>query len=369
MGYKKLVIVFSVATVVFVAFNYFIWSNWTKVLLTQQYSGGDLARMGYHIGSKQYRHILNDLPLRHLEMKDFRGQQVGVLTIGDSFSNGGGEGRNSYYQDYIASINKCTVLNVMPYPSADRVMFFQPVTTLAVLFNSGYLDQIRPRYVLLQTAERYAILRFAVPFTFRQSDSVENLRKYYGDLNIDWENYLPRVSFINTGNFSFIYNNVLSRFSDNAFNNKVYRVQLDRSLFTAQDDSKLLFFNEELLNMAFATPGSIRLMNDNLNRLSDILAQKGIKLYFMPIVDKYNMYSEFVVNNRYPRSIFFEELRTLPHRYMFIDTKKILKDRLLRGEKDIFFADDTHWTWRASQAVFEKVLFTGCCDATELCQH
>jgi hypothetical protein len=102
-------------------------------------------------------------------------------------------------------------------------------------------------------------------------------------------------------------------------------------------------------------------MNDNLNRLSDILEAKGIKLYFMPVVDKYNLYSEFIIDNRHPKSTFFEQLRPLPRRYTLIDTKEILLERLKQGEKEIFHSDDTHWTWRASQAIFETVLFTGCC--------
>ena len=49
-------------------------------------------------------------------------------------------------------------------------------------------------------------------------------------------------------------------------------------------------------------------------------------------------------------------MESLPKDYVFINTKKILLDELERGEKDVFFKDDTHWSWKASKAIFEKVI-------------
>lgn len=77
----------------------------------------------------------------------------------------------------------------------------------------------------------------------------------------------------------------------------------------------------------------------------------------MPCVDKYNLYSNYIINNPYPRSIFFEELRKLPKRYHLIDTKAILTEEVRKGEKDVFYADDTHWSWKASKKVFETIKF------------
>jgi len=98
-------------------------------------------------------------------------------------------------------------------------------------------------------------------------------------------------------------------------------------------------------------------LNNNLNALSKILKKKNIKLYFMPAVDKYNLYSKYIVNNTYPQSIFFEELRKLPKEYTFIDTKTILLEELKKGVKDIYHSDDTHWSYKASEAIFKKVKF------------
>ena len=363
-GYKRFATSLVCYIFLFLLVNGIVWKCGTEILLTKKYDGGDLARMSYLQCMKEHQRKSDDLPVRHLEMKDFTGQPVDVLTIGDSFSIGGGEGRNSYYQDYLASINNFTVLNVYPYPSDDRIMGFAPLTTLSILYNSGYLDMIRPKYVLIQSVERYCIPRFAPPFSFTQSASREDIAKFYADKGFVDPNYLPKVGFINQGNFKFLYYNFMYLFSDNAFRRLVYKKRLTKPLFSVNGGRTLIFHGDDLHDLPLATPETVRKLNNNLNRLSDILAGKGIRLIFMPVVDKYNLYSDFIVGNRYPRSIFFEELRPLPRRYQLIDTKAILLEELKKEEKDVFRADDTHWSWRASQAVFEKVKFADCCGPT-----
>ena len=360
-GYRRLAVFFIGYVALFVAGNYVIWKLRTEELLTKKYDGGDLVRMGYIHGIKEYRKKTDDLPVRHLEMKDFHGQTVDLLVIGDSFSNGGGEGRNSYYQDYIASLNNLTVLNVFPYKgTGDLIMGFNPVSTLAVLYNSGYLDLIRPKCILLESSERYSIARFGLPLRFTATASIADLREYYNKQEMSLD-YLPAVAFINEGNFKYLYYNFMYLFSDHAFRRLVYKKHLTMPLFSTGDGRTLVFHGDELQSLPLATPEYVRTMNDNLNRLSDILGKKGIRLYFMPIVDKSNLYGDFIVDNRFPRSTFFEYLRELPHRYTLIDTKKLLLERLHNGEKDLFHPDDTHWSWRSSQAIFQEVKFADCC--------
>jgi hypothetical protein len=77
----------------------------------------------------------------------------------------------------------------------------------------------------------------------------------------------------------------------------------------------------------------------------------------MPIVDKYNLYSDYIVGNSYPRSVFFEKLRKQSRRYELIDTKAILEPDVRAGERDIYYSDDTHWGWKASDSIFRTVRF------------
>ncbi|GLI39683.1 hypothetical protein KI811_00470 [Geobacter hydrogenophilus] len=345
MKYKRWCLIFLALVVLFICLNFLLWEVVTEDLLTSKhYAGGDLARMGYLARVKIPRENHVDLPRRHLEISDYAGQKIDVLTIGDSFSQGAGGGRNRYYQDYVASLSGVSVLNVGQYQGIDSI------TTVSIWCNNGYLDRLKPRYVLIEAAEKFSFGEFAQSIDFSKTLSEGQLDGYRAKGGAGQG---PEVSFINTGNFKFILYNLLYPFSDHAFIGKVHTRSLKRNLFTTKEPSTLLFLKYK----KFATVDQIEMLNRNLNMLSDKLAHKGIRLCFMPVVDKYNLYSEFIIDNPYPASDFFEELRKLPKRYIFVDTKKVLLDEVRRGEKDIFYADDTHWSWKASEAIFSKQLF------------
>ncbi|HTP65439.1 MAG TPA: hypothetical protein VMJ66_08620 [Geobacteraceae bacterium] len=343
----------------FVAYNAVIWLTVSKHLLTGKTSlTGDLARIGYLPGMKSDRPNVDDLPKHHLEIEDYHGQKIDLLTFGDSFSNGGGGGRNRYYQDYIASLQNMTVLNIEPYLGMDFI------TLVSAYCDNGFLDRIRPRIILVSSSEKFCIERLGAEIDWNRHISLEQMGKLkhfgfrqYGQLDTAPSLSKSSFMFINEGNFRYPLYNICYQFSPNAFFSKTYYVTLDRPFFSNRQGRKLLFYRDDIRNIGFASPDSIKRLNDNLNRLADKLARKGIRLYFMPCVDKYNLYSEFIVHDRFPKSVFFEELRPLPKKYTLIDTKAILLDELKKGEQDVYYADDTHWSWKASQKIFESVKF------------
>lgn len=345
MTYQRFVLTFIIILVLFVGSNFLVWKCWTEDLLTdKKYQGGDLARMGYVDTSKQYRKNSNDLPRRHVELKNYAGGKFDVITIGDSFSNGGAGGKNRFYQDYIASINQLNVLNIPPYK------YLEPVSTITVMLNSGFLDTFTPRFVLIGMHESGGLPALGLPLNFSATMSIDDIKSLKP---MDYDVAFPNISFINNGNAKFLLYKLLYRLSDHAFFSQVYQRKLAQPMFTAPDDNTLLF----LRSKSMPDKKVLKTMNDNLNTLADRLAAKGITLVFMPCVDKFNLYSGFIVNNPYPVSTFFEDLDQLPKRYRFINTKKILLELLRKGEKDIFYADDTHWSYKASEAIFRNHTF------------
>ncbi|MDD2321366.1 MAG: hypothetical protein PHO83_15080 [Geobacteraceae bacterium] len=348
--YKKYTLRIVAFLLFFIAANAVVWKCWTEKILSSEYHGGDLARMGYLPDSKLLRTNHEDLPLRHLEDTEYQGQPIKVLTIGDSFSNGGGSGKNRYYQDYIASINHCNVLNIEPYQSQN---FLELVVTL---LHNGYLEKVRPEYLIFSASEKFCVEKYALGIDFSaKTDFAQSGTLQRMGYNSTGNG--PGVTFMNEGNFKFLLNSFLYRFSDRAFFSKTFTRELSAPLFTSKDPRRLLFYRDDIRKTALSTPRTVSMLNDNLNTVADMLRKKGIRFYFMPCVDKYNLYSDFIVDNPYPRSTFFEELRKLPKRYTLIDTKAILLPELKRGTKDIFYPDDTHWSWKASEKIFETVRF------------
>lgn len=344
MRYRNLVLLFSFSMALFVGLNYLVWHLWTEDLLTDHhFDGGDLSRMGYRPASKLNRRNQVDLPRGHIRLKEYDGRPVDLVTIGDSFSNGGGGGRNRFYQDYIASINNLSVLSIDEYLDIDFI------TLLSILNNNGFFERIRPRYVLIGATER-GFRGMAAEVDFRKSAPMEEVARYrIKDHYIG----LPKVSFINNGNLKFILNSMAFLFRDHGLFSDVHAGQLSRDLFSVKDSNVLLY----LPYRTRVDQSDVIMLNDNLNTLANRLRNKGIQLVYMPYVDKYTLYNEWLVKKRFPASTFFEMLRPLHKSYKFIDTKQLLQKELERGEKDVFYADDTHNSWKASEKIFSSIRF------------
>ena len=53
----------------------------------------------------------------------------------------------------------------------------------------------------------------------------------------------------------------------------------------------------------------------------------------------------------------FSKLRKLEKKYIILDTKEILARELDKNTVDVFYADDTHWTHLASDAIVKSKEF------------
>lgn len=346
---KKIIFIYLILVLVFIAFHGVIWKIYTQKIygVKNNIHIGGLARMSYYNDSLYPRQDIQDLPKKHFNLDKI--QQVDVITLGDSFSKGGGGGRNKYYQDYIASKYNAKVLNIQNLNTGAGY-----IDTLVALANSKLIDKLQPKIIILESVERGAIFRYAQD-------------------NINWETSLPeyelikqitikakppkqKYTFINNINYNALLYNWLYKYDDNAYYSKCYITELTQDLFSVKASNKLLFYYEDIELARVSNKQEISKLNNNLNKLQELLAKKNIQLYFMPAVDKYNLYSKFIIDNKYPESIFFELLRQKTKSYKLIDTKQILLAELEKNTKDVYYADDTHWSNRASEIIFSQVI-------------
>ncbi|MGE4511229.1 MAG: hypothetical protein AB7D43_09030 [Sulfurimonadaceae bacterium] len=336
---NKFIIVFLVILLGFVAFHSFTWHVFTSKLLdhNNDLMIGDLGRMSYKLTSLHPRKTESILEKKHFNATNWKSQSVDLITIGDSFSNGSGGGLNPYYQDYIATYFNINVLNLH-----NNTINFNQMDVVISLYNSGWLAHTKPKAILIEGVERMAKKTFAGTFNWEQNKfSLNDLLPNPSKNTL----YKPNVHFINTGNYKFYYYQIKEH-------KNTIHLELNKSLFSVNSfHNQLLVYRDDIKNIIPANDVSVEKINKNLNKLASLLKTLDIELIYMPAVDKYDLYYDFIVNNPYPKNYFFDLLREQKKDYTFIDTKKILLEKLKGGERDIFYSDDTHWSHKASDMI------------------
>jgi len=336
------VLLFCVSVFIFLMANFILWKLWVEDIRTAKYVGGDLSRIGYLYNSKMPRHYRNNFIKRHLPFQSFLGEKIDILTVGDSFSNMDRLGEDAAYQDHVASHYDINILNFMP-----KLEGLDPVENLIKLYNSGELTKIAPRYVILESAGRLLMRRLGVKRDFSLTPTEEEIDTWRKK-NFRERPYQPKFfDFITEANAKFLCNRIWYPLTNHNSDGKVYIARLNRDFFSVKNSDLLTYTDVEMRVIKKITQESMQLLNDNLNTLSDLLAEKGITLVFMPVVDKYDLYYDYLLDDTLPQNPLFDYLRSLEKRYLFLDTKAILSPAVARGEKDIWYADDTHWSANA----------------------
>lgn len=315
---------------------------------------GDLFRLGYVFDDKSYDKIdlfKNEYEssrlfknLSEIDLTD--NNAFDVLTIGDSFS----EQDNTGYQNFLASDN-VKILHV------DVFFHKNAIETINAFLNGDVLDKIKTKYIILESVERSFVNRRE--FDKEKIININNLLTLIDNHKENLEND-PKSNDVKEDFFSreiikFPLCNVLYNFSDNAINSVTYCVKTKRNLFST-NNNRLLFFNDDLKCVNDNNDElAVAQLNTKLNDLSAKLVKKGIKLIVLPCPDKFDFYYDDIVDNaKYTKPNFFEIFQKQPKKYLFVNSKKILKQES-RDTKDIYFYDDTHWSPNASKIIAKEL--------------
>ena len=349
---QKFVKYFLICLALFLLYHLTVWFFWTSKIFGAELSYvGDLSRLGYQVCSIQERKPENTLTKRHLNINNYKDQKIDLITIGDSFSNGMAGGLNPYYQDFIATENNLTVLNIQNIKQS-----YNYIETIALLHNSGLLKKIKPKVVLIQSVQREMLTRFDRPIRWNLNLPLEAAKDNL--FNRGWKPYVPPLKPVNTANYKLPYFSFLYNYSDNAFGkNKVYKLPLNKPLFSSIAKQTLLVYKDDINRLSQPTQENIQRINANFNYLAKLLQQHNIHLYVMPAVDKYDLYESYILNNNYSKNIFFDLLTPMNKGYTLVNTKKVLKPLIEQGVKDVFYADDTHWGPVASKHIAQSSYF------------
>lgn len=349
--YKQFCFFFTGILLLFLIYHIAVWSFITsKIFDASPYYIGDLGRMSYRVDSLFPRIEQYTLPKKHWETIPHQSDPIDVITIGDSFSNGMGSGMNPYYQDYLATRWKVNVLNIQNLDDS-----FSYIDTIYYLKNQGWFTSHHPKVIVIESVERESLNHIPTKHPLATLTKEELNNRLFKK---KFTNILPKVMIINTANYNAPYYNFGYHFSDH-IQKEVYRLALTQKFFTTKDRNHLLVYHDDLKHINQFTPIAVHDLNTQLNTLADILEKEGIKLIFMPCVDKYDLYYDYTSDKqKYPENKFFPLLRNEPKRYLFVDTKALLTPLLKNKVQNLYYADDTHWSYKASQVISNNAPFT-----------
>ena len=297
---------------------------------------GDLGRLAFIIVGQDYGQCIEQNEMKEKlfndvrETEDLKNIHVNVLTIGDSFSQQGHAG----YQNYMSQ-EGLTVANTR------RGLYDNPIQYAWNILHAGLVDSTNIDVMVVEVGERDLPLRI-------DNFCIDKVEEGEPDSPDDGEKEniydIRQWSLLRTRDF------LMYRY---AGRNPVYDVELDRDFFDSNDPRRLYFYCADVLN-GMSIEESIR---PKVKELFDLLTAKaheqGFDFILMVPVDKYDLYQDYIVNNPYnhPKRINEEVRELLGDIPEVMLCKYTLQPLLEKGEKDVFLFDNSHWSYKGSQAV------------------
>ena len=313
-----------------------IWIAYNILNKGHSHITGDLGKLGQIPFGTEYVQYLNQNYLSDNLVIDttivaYKKLQIPnsskILTIGDSFSQQGIFG----YQNYLAHILGFKITNI-------KIDF----RTGLQLLNSKVIDSSNCKIIILEQVDRHAIqnlcnINFDVKYKLPKKKN-NTQKKDNEDTDIDSNlYYLCWWTRLQLG-----------------YDNPVLKCNLKQDYFTHNRFSHKLFYYQEDMLFEKTSKADIEKAKKNLILLNKKFSEKGIKMIFLIASDKYDVYRPFMTDNSLPVDTTTDELSNIPN-VCIINTKPILQNIVKNGEKDVYMVNDTHWSYKASKVVAQRL--------------
>src|SRR5690606_36633493 len=108
----------------------------------------------------------------------------------------------SYYQDYIRTFYNKNVLNLNPQKIDNTSNYIEIISLFA---NSGYLEKMGVKYVLIESVQRESLVRFAkndLNFSIKNNNNLKSIFENFKQIYTIEELHTFKPSIINNLNFN-----------------------------------------------------------------------------------------------------------------------------------------------------------------------
>jgi hypothetical protein len=300
---------------------------------------GDLSRLVYLPEAASYRknfvkssdekRLFDDLPAVQLPLR----KKYKIITLGDSFS----EKRESGFQQQLVKLSGFNLLHLNSQMHPGNNQF----NSLAGLANGDLDSSTGVRYVIFEIVERsvyYRVREYDSGFSINQSDIgalAENVRR---EKNMQQPYPIDQL-------LKFPLQNIFFHLGKKSGFDQIRRFQCTDPMFSISNNEIPVY--EEDINCIPENNKKITAEKFNaiLNAAARKLRIKGITLIVFVAPDKFDFYFEdFIRENKLPKPLLLENIRSMPKEYLYLDMMKHLNILKQKGQKDIYLFDDTHWS-------------------------
>ena len=313
-------------------------------------NSGDLMRLGLIKSGPEYAdsirtRLLPDVYYTGVDDDSLLRQDTcGVLVIGDSFSHGGGVGKQGDYVNYLAHESG---RKVVVYTPQDPTLS-SPTQIAFDLLNLNLIDSTHVKNLVVQEVERYLVGRhngFVTSHTSMPRPKKDEPSKPAANAQEKKDSSpLLRVK-------DFLFYHLFGA-------NPILKVQLSQPVFGGVQPDVLYFYNEDV-ELGFDVDALSRQHIVNCYRqVMDAASKRGINLILLIACDKYDIYQDFIVDNPYPAKTLNEDLQQwmAPDIDRFVFSKQVLLPYIKLGVKDVYLFNDTHWSPASSHLVAAQII-------------
>ena len=298
---------------------------------------GDLGYLGKIPFGKKYNEKIEQNYLKELNVQTYKPEDTNkheIITVGDSFTP---TSANSY-ANYLAHYTHKTVVNLPPQKNIN------PEQTAVYLLKNGFFSDNQTKVLIVESVERY-FLYGLIYLDFEASMETENV------LNIAKPNKKEEKKKPEKKNYLY----ELSSWYRLAlgYENPVYKANLSNSFFSIREN-KLYFYKDDFLSSTISDY-EIELAKNNLKKFDSLFRANNIQLIYMVASDKYDLYQDYIVNNSYQAINTMEKFQEFEKEFYFFNTQTVLKPMLKNKVKDVYLANDSHWSYIATEAVAKEL--------------
>lgn len=250
-----------------------------------------------------------------------------IFTIGDSFSQQGING----YQNILAHQLDTAILNIK-FDRLNYKFYGSDAEQLAVsLLNSGFFDGLEGSTIIIESVERYfvnRILKLDMGSAFVEEDSrpINESRMNWQKAFADWLKLKLGIT-----------------------ENPVKKARLNKRFFSHPVfGSELFFYFGDLEKTDIAKDEYVVLMS-NLQKLYDKFNVKGLRLVYVIVPDKYDVYEDYIIDNPFGNKVTKDYIFQIQKSYNWVVFPlNELKAALRNNDEDLYYAHDTHWSYKGA---------------------